>query len=194
MVIVAVAGGTSTGLGRAIVTALKAEHDLIPIVLTRSTSSVPQWLSSMDVESRAVDYGSHGSLVQALQGVHTVISVVLPRDGDWATNQIALLNAGLEAGIKRFAPSEFSAGSKSTPKIAMLRGKMQVWDACEEVAKANAGFEWARFNCGFFMNYFGHGAPKQEEALAGVADFAAMWDIPKMTARFPIRKMEACLA
>lgn len=174
MIVVAVAGGTSLGLGRSIVTALKEHSDHTPIVLSRSSSSPPKWLSDLGVELRTVDYASVDSLKTALSGVHTVISVVLPRDGTWASSQINLLNAAVDAGASRFAPSEFAVGPIATTKIPMLAPKTEVWKACEDTVKRlkdeGRRFEWTRFMNGMFMNYLGYGCEKEEEALAGKED------------------------
>ena len=73
MVLVAVAGGTSPGLGRSIVRALQEHPDHTPIVLSRLSSKTPKWMEDMDVEVRKVDYRSQESLVPTLKDVHTVI-------------------------------------------------------------------------------------------------------------------------
>lgn len=72
MIKVAVPGGSSEGLGRAIVTAIqKYPGQLEVIVLSRESSQVPEWLQKAQVEVRKVDYNSESSLYEALQGVHT---------------------------------------------------------------------------------------------------------------------------
>jgi hypothetical protein len=54
-----------------------------------------------------VDYFDRQSSVQALEGVHTVLSFVpVHLDTDNAT-QKALIDAAIEAGVKRIAPSEW---------------------------------------------------------------------------------------
>lgn len=72
MVLVAVAGGTSPGLGRSIVRALHRHPDHHPVVLSRLSSTTPEWLLELGVETRKVDYDSQDSLTKALEGVHTV--------------------------------------------------------------------------------------------------------------------------
>lgn len=73
MITVAIAGGTSLGLGRSIVRAAKAYPSQIQtIVLGRKSSATPKWLQDEGVEVRKVDYADEASLVEALQGVHTV--------------------------------------------------------------------------------------------------------------------------
>jgi uncharacterized protein YbjT (DUF2867 family) len=79
MITVAVAGGTSPGLGRSILEAIKQHpNHLHPIVLSRKSSKTPTWLESLEIEVRRVDYASEESLVEALQGVHTVRPTLPP--------------------------------------------------------------------------------------------------------------------
>jgi hypothetical protein len=181
---VAIAGGTSPSLGRSLVQGILSltPHWKI-IILSRRSSSIPAWLSpileSGRAELRRVNYANHPSLVKALKGTHTVISVLgfppsSASDGSWFSTHISLLNAAVEAGCKRFAPSEFGVGVHATPRIDALSGNMEVWKACEEAALVR-GMEWTRYECGLFMNYLGFGVPShgpggeglREEALAG---------------------------
>lgn len=76
-----------------------------PIILSRSTKSIDS-----KVEVRVVDYSNHSSLVSALRDVHTVIVTLFTADAKEAVaSQVALLKAAKEAGVKRFAPSEWAA-------------------------------------------------------------------------------------
>lgn len=55
-----------------------------------------------------MDYLDRPSLVKALTGVHTVLSfIVAHKDIDNVT-QKALIDASIEAGVKRIAPSEWA--------------------------------------------------------------------------------------
>jgi uncharacterized protein YbjT (DUF2867 family) len=74
MVLVAVAGGTSPGLGRSIITALHIHPSHTPLVLSRASSPTPEWLHALGVPTRKVDYADPASLQTALEGVHTVRS------------------------------------------------------------------------------------------------------------------------
>ena len=49
MVVVAIAGGTSPGIGRAILESLKQYTGHTTVVLTRTTSKVPPWLVDLGV-------------------------------------------------------------------------------------------------------------------------------------------------
>lgn len=76
-----------------------------PIILSRSAKSIDS-----KVEVRVVDYSNHSSLVSALRDVHTVIVTLFTADAKEAVgSQVALLKAAKEAGVKRFAPSEWAA-------------------------------------------------------------------------------------
>jgi uncharacterized protein YbjT (DUF2867 family) len=72
MPVIAVAGGTGSGLGRSIVTSLAANPNHQVVVLSRSSSTTPKWIEELGVEVRKVDYDSEQSLKEALKGVHTV--------------------------------------------------------------------------------------------------------------------------
>ncbi|KAK0117550.1 hypothetical protein ONS95_011888 [Cadophora gregata] len=169
MSVVAIAGGTSIGLGRSIVQAILHTYpngEWTPLILSRSQKQ-PAWFSTLHKkpEIKAVDYKDSSSLISALEGVHTVISVILAVDGTHASSQIALLDAAVQAGCKRFVPSEWACGPKGVLKVDLLASaKTPVWEACEK-----SGIEWSRFNVGAFMNYFGIGCGEnEEEACAGV--------------------------
>lgn len=158
----AIAGGTSPTLGRAITTALLSSPNTSSwnaVILSRS-ARIPLWLRAIDEEGkrteiRVVDYHDRESLTSALKDVHTVISVTSAIDGTQAQIQINLLNAAIDAGCKRFAPSQWSFGPVAYEKIGVL--KMGVEGMWEECMKQKDKIECARFNNGAFMNYLGHG-------------------------------------
>lgn len=54
-----------------------------------------------------VDYEDKKNLVRALQGVHTVLSFISAHLDPEGTAQKNLIDASIEAGVKRFAPSEW---------------------------------------------------------------------------------------
>ncbi|KAM0713992.1 hypothetical protein Q7P37_010956 [Cladosporium fusiforme] len=152
MVTVALAGA-ATGPGlvllRQLTTSPKHAHKII--LLSRSPR--PD-LEAHGVEVRQVDYSSHESLTKGLQGVHTLLSFL----GGTATalheSQLALVAAAKEAGVKRFAPSEFAVRGGGY-ELSLYAGKKAVWEA----AKASE-MEVTRFSCGIFMGFLGSGTPK----------------------------------
>ncbi|KAJ5844972.1 hypothetical protein N7534_008641 [Penicillium rubens] len=168
----AIAGGTSAGLGRAIVTAvISSEQSSWNIVILSRNPSAPLWLRAIDKDGTSaqihpVNYHSVDSLAAALNGVHTVVSVTSAVDGSQAKVQINLLEAAVKAGCKRFAPSQWGFGPIGSENISVLKwGNEGVWDAC---VKQKDKIESAKFNIGSFMNYIGHGmypipSPTSEE-------------------------------
>ena len=115
MVLIAVAGGTSPTLGHAIVRAILEDGTNTPIIL--SSRPAPPDGKCHGAEVRQVDYTSQSFLVRALQGVHTVISVLKIPGPDWALYQNRLVKAAKEAGVKRFAPSEFGLGPEANDRV-----------------------------------------------------------------------------
>lgn len=172
----AIAGGTSASLGRAIVTALLSSqrHSLWNAVILSRSEKVPLWLRAIDKDNtrtqvRAVDYLSVDSLAQALKGTHTVVSVTSAIDGTQAQIQKNLLHAAVNEGCHRFAPAQWVFGPKGETSIQTTRSFFEgVWDEC---LKNKNEIECAKFNQGAYMNYIGHGI---YSTPSKVADDAAL--------------------
>lgn len=178
----ALAGGTSPSLGRAIATAVFAQTSWNILILSRSTRS-PIWLQAIDQYNKrykiaAVDYASVDSVAKALEGqeVHTLISVTSAVDGTQAQTQINLLQAAVRTGCKRFAPSQWGFGRKGWTEVESLQWGNQ--GVREECTKHQDQIEIGYFNHGSFMNYIGHGIfatpePKDVDDEAAVARYRA---------------------
>lgn len=184
--VIAVAGGTSPTLGRSIVTAVTQTENK-PVILSRQTgNSAPT--TKYGAEVRPVDYTDHASLVEALKDVHTLISVIKVPGPEWKSYQINLLNAAKEAGVKRFAPSEFENGPLMDGKVDLLGLKPPVWQAC-----LDSGLECARFSGGMFMNYLGIGRDfagdndRELDVLQGFEDVPVIWDFASGVAEVPVK-------
>jgi hypothetical protein len=184
--VIAIAGGTSPTLGRSIVTAIKDTPNT-PIILTRK-SSKPSSTTVEGVEVRPVDYIDHASLVEALKGVHTVISVLKIPGPEWLEYQVNLLRAAVDAGVKRFAPSEFENGPLMDGKVDLLGLKPPMWQQCEA-----SSLECTRFSGGIFMNYlgigkdFGYDEERQQDVMQGFVDVPVIWDIAAGIAEVPVK-------
>ncbi|CAK1361237.1 hypothetical protein CB0940_03370 [Cercospora beticola] len=193
MVTVALAGAT-TGFG---LTMLKTflhpnklnngKHKLI--VLSRSLQ--PD-LSAQDVEVRVTDYNNHSQLVNNLKDVHTILSLIGGGSPEALYSaQVALITAGVEAGVKRFAPSEYAG--RGYEGIDLYEPKARVWEVVQQ-----SGLEYTRFECGLFMSVLATGTPKgmtevgiregcksgEEEALAGLRPWNFVINIRAGTADF----------
>lgn len=140
------------------------------IVLSRSPQPA---LEAQGVEVRPVDYNNHNQLVQSLHGVHTLLSTIGGQG--LLSAQVALIAAAKEAGVQRFAPSEYAGNGYDG--VDLYQPKAVVWEATKA-----SGMEYTRFNVGLFMSVLATGTPKdrtkvgkewgvktgEEEALAGL--------------------------
>lgn len=180
MVHVALAG-CSTGFGLTLLHEIVASKKHTVTLLSRGPK--PE-LSKLGVEVRAVDYLNHTELVQALEGVHTVISSIAPKDNPTLDakkdTQLALIEAARLAGVKRFAPSEFAHGAYDG--IDLYAFKALSWDAVQK-----SGMEYTRYSCGLFMNILASGTPKvdETEALAGLRPWNYVINMKAGTADLP---------
>lgn len=62
---------------------------------------------SLGVTSRVVNYDNKSELIEALQGIHTVLSFIQILSDPESKSQKNLIDAAIIAGVKRFAPSEW---------------------------------------------------------------------------------------
>ena len=174
MVKVAIAGGTG-GLGLHIVEGIveTGEHEVV--VLSRK-ADVP-YLASLGVTVCAVSYDDPASLASALVGVHTVISTISSPDIQSAIHsQLALLDAAVKAGVKRFAPSEF--GNRSVPNNPVEPFRFK-WPVLEAVKKS--GLEYTVFEIGIFMNYLASGT----EGIGHLRPLKFIFDIENCKVTMP---------
>jgi hypothetical protein len=196
MVVVALAGAMS-GLGLTVLRHLASSlsngngnQSYTFTILSRSPQ--PAWIVQ-GITVREVDYASHSSLVQALQGVHTVLSFIGGSASALRDSQLALVSAAQEAGVKRFAPSEFALRGGGYD-LDLYAGKREVWDAV-----VASGMEYTRFSCGIFMGLLATGTSKgitdvgakegagsgEEEALAGLRPWNFVVNVRAGTADLP---------
>lgn len=149
---VAVAGGTG-GAGLHIVEAIVATGKHEVVVLSRKSES-PQ-VEGLGARLITVSYSDPESLLAVLDGVHTVIVTINGFDEDATIKpQLALIDAAVKAGVKRFAPSEFLTRSRPNDPIQLFALQCPVEDAV-----AKSGLEYTFFKNGIFMNYLSSGTP-----------------------------------
>ncbi|RYP09326.1 hypothetical protein DL764_001373 [Monosporascus ibericus] len=145
---VVVAGG-SGNLGNAVVKELlKAGYKVTVFAREDSTSTFPS-----EVSVRKVVYGSVESLKPALEGQDAVVSTLATVA---VGGQNPLIDAAVEAGVKRFIPSEFGINTRIVEGTAigqLLQGKIKTVDYLEEKTKANPGFTWTGVSSGLFFDW-----------------------------------------
>lgn len=191
MPVVALAGAM-TGLGLTVLRHLASSASTSHTYVVLSRSPQPAW-TARGITVREADYTSHSSLVQALDGVHTIVSFIGGSASALRNSQLALVAAAQEAGVKRFAPSEFALKGGSYD-VDLYAGKREVWEAV-----VASGMEYTRFSCGIFMGLLGTGTPKsvtavgvaegaesgEEEALAGLRPWNFVVNVRAGTADLP---------
>lgn len=187
--------GASTGFGKTLLLNfchLKKYYntkDYKFVVLTRSANAE---LTSLGVDVRPVDYTNHSQLVSALKGVHTILCAIGGSADIMRDTQLALIAAATEAGVRRFAPSEYAGRSNS--EVKLYHGKDDVLAALR-----TSGLEYTRFQPGLFMSVMATGTPKpitevgqreglktgEEEALAGLRPWNFVINMKAGTADLP---------
>lgn len=80
-----------------------------------------------------VDYTDKSSLTKNLQGVDVVLSFIVTMYDLENIAQKNLIDASVEAGVKRFAPSEWA--TRSHCGIPAYKGKDEVFDYLKEINK-----------------------------------------------------------
>jgi hypothetical protein len=194
MVVVAVAGASS-GFGRTVLqTFLSTPHSHTFVLLSR-TAQPELEAKYANLIVRTTTYGDHAPLVKTLTGVHTVLSFIGGSQKAIQYSQLAMIAAAKEAGVKRFAPSEYFAVTNEG--IDLYQGKAIVWDAV-----VVSGLEFTRFCCGIFMQLLGTGTPKppsvggtantgEEEALARLRPWNYIINMKAGTADLPAHGNDA---
>lgn len=123
-------------VGRPIVEALLQTNQFNVTVLTRGSSTASQSSSWKGAKFATVDYESPGSLEQALRGQDAVVTALSAKNE--AQSQ-ALLTASVQAGVKRFLPSEFGSDTMNlaAAKLPVFASKKKLQSLVEALAVEN---------------------------------------------------------
>ncbi|KAI8934056.1 hypothetical protein NX059_008822 [Plenodomus lindquistii] len=160
MVKVAVAGGTgnvATNLLKASVASGKHE-------ITIFTRSIPK-TTLPGVSYQQVDYHDLVSLTSALRGFETCLSFLVVNLDPDCTVQKNLIHACINAGVRRFAPSEW--GIKNKSGVHMYENKDTIASYLAELKESGklGGLEYCLFQPSIFMDYFAHPYPLTPELI-----------------------------
>ncbi|KAK3496164.1 hypothetical protein B0T13DRAFT_512000 [Neurospora crassa] len=147
---VAVLGGTGN-IGTHIVRGLLVGGFTVTI-LTRTNSSSPRpTFDPYPVRFLEVDYSSPSSLASAFQGQDAVVSTIATGA---VQEQKKVIDAAIEAGVKRFVPSEFGVhtrkqGVEKTKLGGLLEGKRAVVDY---LISKEGDISWTGLSTGLFFD------------------------------------------
>ncbi|KAK6347821.1 hypothetical protein TWF718_005645 [Orbilia javanica] len=145
--------GGSGNIGAPILAAITAEPSLNVTVLTRedSTSTFPA-----GTVVKKADYKSHESLVAAFKGHDTIVSNIATLA---AIDQLAFVEAAVEAGVTRFYPTEYGSIASSDGDIVQefwdkvgFSGKYEVYLRLKELADAGK-IEYTLITSGPFFDW-----------------------------------------
>ncbi|KAI1472630.1 NAD(P)-binding protein [Daldinia caldariorum] len=156
MVKIAIASASST-LAREVIDTLVAskKHDIVALV----RPDPAQFPSLPGVEWVQTTYEDKSELVRLFKGVETVICfLAVHLDKDNAI-QKRLIDASIEAGVRRYAPSEWATGVKlesSLDAMPWYEGKIKIAHYLEKLNEQKKVIEYTRFQVGTFMNYLAH--------------------------------------
>ncbi|PYI05403.1 NAD(P)-binding protein [Aspergillus sclerotiicarbonarius CBS 121057] len=149
MVKIAIAGGSSH-VAKEIIDVLVAEQKHEILILSRKDATEPtpglRWVKA--------DYDDPAQLTQALQGVHTVLSFVNTQNDPTSRAQKALIDAAVQAGVKRFAPSEWVSSGLEHMSWYAYKGEIRRY--LHELNKDKKVLEYTLFQPGLFVNYLTH--------------------------------------
>ncbi|KAK6007320.1 hypothetical protein QM012_006328 [Aureobasidium pullulans] len=146
MVKVAIAGGSSN-VASEIIDVLVAAGNHEILLLSRKQAS-----SSAAIEGTSwvqVDYQNQAQLTHALKGVHTLLSFISEQDDPNSPLQKNLIRAAVDAGVKRFAPSEWATSGI----VSWYSYKSEIRRYLQDLNKENQVIEYTLFQCGLFLNY-----------------------------------------
>ncbi|KAK0650732.1 hypothetical protein DIS24_g6558 [Lasiodiplodia hormozganensis] len=152
MVKVAVAGGSGS-VAREVIDQILARNKHQVTILEQRPAESP-CVDKHAIEWIQVDYSDKTSLAHVLRGTDVVLCFFTGLDYMNAVrNSKNLIDASIQAGVKRFAPSEW--GSRLNWSIPHYRFKDEIREYLEECNSGRIRLEYSLFQPGLFTNYFG---------------------------------------
>ncbi|CVL03168.1 hypothetical protein FPRO06_01841 [Fusarium proliferatum] len=156
MVKIAIAGASSE-LAREILDRLVAtgKHDITALV-RKDPSTFPELPGVSWIKA---DYNNKAELVNLFRGVETVLSFLAVHLDPGNETQKRLIDAAVEAGVKRFAPSEWATGAKLADSLDVMSwysGKIEIREYLKSLNSDKKVIEYTLFQPGGFMDYLCH--------------------------------------
>lgn len=140
--------GAGGNLGPSILSVFDADPHFTVSILARqsSTSTFPAHLKV----HRIGDNYPEAELLEAFKGQDAVISTIATSN---ASQQKAIIDTAIRAGVKRFVPSEFGSDTRNENAMAIIpqyfKGKLETVDYLKE--KEKDGLTWTAFVTGPFF-------------------------------------------
>ncbi|KAH6665707.1 nmrA-like family protein-like protein [Halenospora varia] len=153
MVKVAIAGGSGNVAREIIDELLKAGKHQVTIF----SRSNPDPLKKEGLNAIQVDYTNRDQLITHLQGIDVVLSFIVVASDPGNIAQRTLIDACVAAGVRRFAPNEWSTRSNSG--VSWYKQKDEVLAYLRDVNKDSKVLEYSLFQPGLFLNYLSFPLP-----------------------------------
>ncbi|EGY18655.1 uncharacterized protein VDAG_09181 [Verticillium dahliae VdLs.17] len=160
MVQIAVVGGNS-GLALEVIEELVRDkkHDVLAICRKDPSQFIQRdtltWVQVPDFQDRS-------RMVSLFQDIDVVLNFIAdPTDSDGALGK-TLADAAVEAGVKRYAPSEWATGQGVQGVIDRLpwyQGKTEVYKHLQAMNKDKKVLEYCLFQPGYILEYITHPVP-----------------------------------
>ncbi|KAL4967675.1 uncharacterized protein BDV14DRAFT_168989 [Aspergillus stella-maris] len=147
MVKIAIAGGNSN-VAQELVDHLVSLNKHEILILSRKDAPTPP---PQGVTWVKANYEDTEDLARALKGVHTVLSFIIEQDTETSPTQRRLIDTAIQAGVKRFAPSEWA--SSKFDGLSWYSYKISIRAYLAELNKDKKVLEYALFHPGLFTNY-----------------------------------------
>ncbi|KAF2491282.1 NAD(P)-binding protein [Lophium mytilinum] len=148
MVKIAIAGGSGEVASEVIDALVTAKKHEITILSRRKA---PIGDKREGLSWRVVNYDDKSELIEALQGIHTVLSFIQLLTDPNQQAQKNLIDAAILADVKRFAPSEY--GSATTVDMPWWARKDAVQEYLKQVNESGKTIEYTLFQPGMFLDY-----------------------------------------
>ncbi|KAH7142693.1 hypothetical protein B0J13DRAFT_636302 [Dactylonectria estremocensis] len=190
MVKIAIAGASGQ-LAREILDGLveTGKHQIIGLV-----RKDPKLLPNLPgVHWAQTNYEDKSQLVHLLRGVHSVLCFFISHKDPGGVSQKCLIDAAIEAGVKRYAASEWSIGGKLEDvrdAVPWYSSKLDVRVYLQELNQKEKVLEYTLFHPGLFMNYLGY--PRQ--TTKHITLFPLLFDFDGMRAIVGEQSLDAKIA
>jgi hypothetical protein len=98
------------------------------------------------------DYNSPSSLAEALNGQDAVVSTIATAA---SAQQKNIIDAAVQAGVKRFIPSEYGINTTNLQggPAKILSSKVQMQELLKKASSENAEFSWTGVSTGLFFDF-----------------------------------------
>ncbi|KAH8730309.1 NmrA-like family protein-like protein [Phaeosphaeriaceae sp. PMI808] len=168
MVKIAVAGGTGNVATEVLRPAIRSGKHQITI-FTRSIPTKP----TPGVTYHQTDYTDLPTLTQSLKGFDICLSFFVAHLDTNGTGQKNLIHACIDAGVKRFAPSEWCLASNSGVAQYAAKDSISAYLASLKESGALGSMEYCLFQPSVFLDYFAHPHPLSPDLITWpvVVDF-----------------------